>query len=112
MPRRERAADGRRVSAETFCLGTVGSCQPGSKSDAYDAAEADDLLMYGLPDSFSLPSFCDATLISVQIGQYQVSLGFDGNNRGVSIESRYTVEAADGEAKEFNEPPAGAAALV
>jgi hypothetical protein len=68
--------------------------------------------MYGLPDNFSLPSFRDATLISVQIGQYQVQLGFDGNNRGVSIESRYTVVATNGEAEDFHDAPAGAAALA
>jgi hypothetical protein len=72
----------------------------------------DDLLMYGLPENFSLTSFHGAMLISVQLGQHQVNLEFDGHNRGLSIESRYAVVAPGGEAEQFTEAPAGAAALA
>jgi hypothetical protein len=47
--------------------------------------------VYGLPDDFTLPSFCGARLVQVAVGQHQVQLIFDGNNRSVSIESSYAV---------------------
>ena len=68
--------------------------------------------MYGLPDNFSLASFRDATLIQILIGQYQVQLAFDGNNRGVSIESRYTVVAPPARPESSPRRPPGAAALT
>ncbi len=68
--------------------------------------------MYGLSDNFSLTSVRDTTLIQVQIGHYQVQLGFDGNDRSVSIESRYIVVAPRGEAEELTDAPVGAAALA
>jgi len=73
---------------------------------------ADDRAMYGIPDNFCLSSFREATLISVQLGQFQVNLRFDGHNRGVSIQSRYALVAPGGEAEEFTAAPAGAAALA
>jgi hypothetical protein len=72
----------------------------------------DDLLVYGLPDGFSQPSFQDATLIGAEATQYQLHLRFDGHNRGVAIESRFAVLAPGGQAAEFTDPPAGAAALT
>lgn len=67
--------------------------------------------MYGLPDNFALDSFREATLIQVCLGQYQVQLRFD-QNRGVSIETRYTVHDASGEQQEFVDVTDGAAALA
>lgn len=68
--------------------------------------------MYGLPEHFTLVSFRDATLVQVRMGQHQVQLWFDGNNRGVAIESRYAVQSPSGEIEEFTDMPAGAAALA
>jgi hypothetical protein len=34
--------------------------------------------VHGVPDVFSLTSFHDAMLISVELGRYHVNLGFDG----------------------------------
>ena len=68
--------------------------------------------MYGLPDDFALPSFSGARLLEVAIGQHQVQLCFDGDNRSVSIESRYAVIDPGGGREEFTSMPAGAAKLA
>ncbi len=68
--------------------------------------------MYGLPDDLALPSFSGACLLQVAIGQHQVQLCFDGDNRSVSIESRYAVIAPGCGREEFTSMPAGAAKLA
>jgi Family of unknown function (DUF6188) len=68
--------------------------------------------VYGLPDDFALPSFSGASLIQIAIGQHQVQLNFDGNNRSISIESRYAVEAPGRSREVFTGMPAGAAQLA
>ncbi len=68
--------------------------------------------MYGLPDDFAVPSFHGARLVQVTIGQHQIQLNFDGNNRGVCIESRYAVEDPARGREEFTTMPGGAAQLA
>jgi hypothetical protein len=108
---------GRRVlgtpASATSCSPGRGSAESSPQTHAPPGALiGDDLLMYGLPDNFTLMSFHDATLLQVSIGQHQVSLLFDGDNRGVSIESRYAVQGTAGEPEEFTAAAAGAAALA
>ena len=66
----------------------------------------------GFQIDFALPSFTGACLAQVAISQHQVQLNFDGDNRSISIESRYAVEAPGRGREEFAILPAGAAQLA